>query len=631
MKPITLPENPPLRNPTMGVTSCASHNPMQTHRLLTRFTAAWLISSTFVVAADLGGQAPVGLILSGAYENWATQPPTFVNDVVGWRDFFNAGFLGESTTIANVEAGYIWYDHEVFQRPAGLSSSLTTFTNPVAGSLNQFDFHATTVGHVLAGSGYIAGTDPASYTYAGLGMAPFASLVSAAVATSFSATQTGSFETSPESVITPFKAFFTGIGATRADVINSSWGMQDPTASAVEIVAIDGLARQNPSVAFVASAGNGGSDPVSAPGACFNGIAVGSLGGADFLHPSAFTSSGLVDFYNPATHVTETAVRAAVAIAAPGEQLFLAAYLGGQGSLGAATDPRIAGMVHNPAPTDLYFLNMDGTSYAAPIVAGGIALLKDVAKTHPWLNLNATPEAFDTRVVKSVLMAGAAKTVGWDNGQTVISGVSVTTQSLDPATGAGALDLTGSTAVYYSGTTDVAGTGGGAINQSGWDAGTVNLNAAANDYKFAATFAQDFGLSVSLNWFSVREFNAITGQGEDRGFSNLDLELWQLSDGTFTTLIGRSASLYNNSEFLRFDLLAAGEYGLRVRFNGTLFDLTTNGIQSEAYGLAWRAVAVPEASTATLAAITACCLLGVRRRRDSGSGAACKLQTAIQS
>lgn len=590
---------------------------MQIHTFLIRSAAAWLVSCAAAPAATLGEQAPVGLILSGDYENWATQPPAFVNDVVGWRDFFKAGFLGESTTIANVEAGYIWYDHEAFQRPAGLSSSLSVYTNPAAGSLNQFDFHATTVGHVLAGTGYIAGSDPASYTYAGLGMAPYASLVSAAVATGFSATETGSFETTPESVITPFKAFFTGNGATRADVINSSWGTQDPTASTVEMLAIDGLARQNPSVAFVAAAGNGGSKAVSAPGACFNGIAVGALGGTDFLHPSAFTSSGLVDFYNPATQTTHSAVRAAVAIAAPGEQLFLAAYLGGQGSLGAATDPQIAGMVRNPSPTDLYFVNMDGSSYAAPMVAGGIALLKDVAKTHPWLNLNAIPAAFDTRVVKSVLMAGAAKTAGWDNGQTVINGVSVTTQALDAATGAGAMNLTGATEVYYFGTTDVAGTGGGPISQSGWDAGSVNLNAAANDYMFDAPFTQDFGLTVSLNWFSVREFNDLTNQGEDSGFSNLDLELWQLSDGTFTTLIGRSASLYNNSEFLRFDVLAGGEYGLRVRFNDTLFDLTSTGIQSEAYGLAWRTVAIPEASTTTLAALTACGLLGLRRRRSS--------------
>jgi hypothetical protein len=589
------------------------HASMKIRLPLVWTTLAWLVPSTSVPAASFGEQAPVSLILSGTYENWATQPPTFVNDVVGWRDFFNAGYLGESTTIANVEAGHVWYDHEAFQRPAGLSSALTTYTNPAAGSLNQLDFHATTVGHVLAGTGYVAGSNPESFTYAGLGMAPYANLVSAAVATSFSATETGSFETTAESVITPFKAFFTGIGATRADVINSSWGMPDPTARAVEILAIDGLARQNPAVAFVAAAGNGASDPVSAPGSCFNGIAVGSLGGADFLHPSEFTSRGLVDFYNPATQLTHTAVRVAVDIAAPGEQFFLAAYLGGTGSIGAATDPLIAGMVRNPSPTDLYFVNMDGTSYAAPIVAGGIALLKDVAKTHPWLNLNATPAAFDTRVVKSVLMAGAAKTVGWDNGQTSINGVSVTTQALDAATGAGSLDLSGATAVYYFGTTDVAGTGGGQINPSGWDAGTVNLNAAANDYTFAAPFTEDFGLTVSLNWFGLREFNDLTNQGEDLEFSNLDLELWQLSDGTFTTLIGQSATIYNNSEFLRFDSLAAGEYGLRVRFTGKIFDLTANGVENESYGLAWQTIAIPEPSAVALGSITLVILLGRRR------------------
>ncbi len=588
---------------------------MKIHLHLICLLAAWLGFSTHLAADAPTTPPPASLILSGTYENWASQPPTFLNAVTGWQDFFEAGYLGASTTIGNVEAGGIWYGHEVFQRPDGLASSLTTYNNPAAGSLNELDFHATTVGHVLAGTGYVAGSDPASFSYAGLGMAPYASVISAAVATNFSATELGSFDTTTESVITPFKALFTGVGVTRADVINSSWGMSDATASTAECLAIDGLARQNPTVAFVASAGNGGAEAVAAPGACFNGIAVGSLGGADFLQPSEFSSRGLVDFYNPATGVTHTAVRAAVDLAAPGEQLFLAAYLGGSGSLGASTNPRITGMVQNPSATDLYFTNMDGTSYAAPIVAGGIALLKDVANTHPLYNLNALPLASDSRVVKSVLMAGAKITNGWDNGQTLISGVSVTTQALDPATGAGALDLTGATSVYFFGTTDVTGAGGGSINPLGWDAGTINLNAAANDYTFATPFAQDFALTVALNWFSVREFNDQTNQGEERGFANLDLELWRLDGELFSTLIGRSATLYNNSEFLRFEELAAGSYGLRVRFDGTLFDLTTSGIASETYGLAWSTVAVPEASVGAGAAIAALCLLGRRRRR----------------
>lgn len=571
---------------------------------LSQVLASGLVSGAVLAAEEPAVPPPIGLVLSGAYETWASQPPTFVNAVTGWWDFFNAGYLGASTTIANVEGGGIWYGHEVFVRPDGLASSLTTFTNPAAGSLNQLDFHATTVGHVLAGTGYSASDN--LFTYAGLGMAPYASLISVAVATGFSATDLGTFETTAASVITPFKALFTGVGVTRPDVINSSWGMADPSASAPEILAIDGLARQNPTVAFVAAAGNGAIDPVAAPGACFNGIAVGSLGGTDFLQPSEFSSRGLVDFYNPATGINHTAVRAAVDLAAPGEQLFLAAYLGGSGSLGAAAP----GIVQNPSPTNLYFTNMDGTSYAAPIVAGGIALLKDVANTY----LSATPLAFDTRVVKSVLMAGAQKTAGWNNGQTLISGVNVTTQALDLATGAGALDLNGAAAVYLSGTTDVAGAGGGLISPVGWDAGTINLQAATNDYAFATPFTQDFGLVVSLNWFSVREFNDLTGLGEDRGFSDLDLELWLLSDGLFTTLVGRSATTYNNSEFLRFDALAAGNYGLRVRFDSTVFDLTSTGIQSESYGLAWSTALIPEASVAASGAIAALFLLVLRRR-----------------
>ena len=578
---------------------------MQTHPSLIRALTAALLAGAPLAAQNSTLLPPSGLVLSGAYEDWVTQPPTFVNAVTGWSDFFNAGYLGASTTIANVEGGTIWFGHEVFQRPDGVTSTLTTYTNPAAGSLNQLDFHATTVGHVLAGTGYLAAQN--AYTYAGLGMAPMASVISAGVATGFSTSDLGAFETTTESVITPFKALFSGVGATRADVINSSWGMADPTASAPEILAIDGLARQNPTVAFVASAGNSGTDPVSAPGACYNGIAVGSLGGADFLQPSAFSSHGLVDFYNPATGVTLSGVRSAVDLAAPGELLFLAAYLGNTGSLGAA----LPGITQTPSPTGLYFTNMDGTSYSAPIVAGGIALLKDAAHTL----LSGNPMASDTRVVKSVLMASAQKTAGWNNGQTLINGASVTTQGLDPATGAGALNLSTAATVYYFGTTDVPGTGGGSIAPAGWDAGTVNLRAATNDYQFAVPFTQDFGISIALNWFSVRGFDALTNQGVDLGFSDLDLELWQLKAGVFTTLVGRSASLYNNSECLRFDSLAAGEYGLRVRFDGTVYDLTQSGIQSESYGLAWNTLEVPETSAAASCGLGLVILLVIRRRR----------------
>jgi subtilisin family serine protease len=167
------------------------------------------------------------------------------------------------------------------------------------------------------------------------------------------------------------------------------------------------------------------------PGSGFNNIAVGSLGGNNFLVSSDFSARGLNDFYNPVTGTVVTNARVAVDIAAPGDYMVLAAYLGDSGGIGASTNPAIRALIQQPSPTNQYFLNMDGTSFSAPIVAGGIALLKDVAKTHPFLNLAADTNALDTRVVKSVIMAGARETFAWDNGQNVTSNGVVRTTRRD--------------------------------------------------------------------------------------------------------------------------------------------------------------------------------------------------------
>ena len=577
-------------------------------RLLSRLTAAVCL----LVPLAQGQTAPGSLVLSGNYQNGQFDSLTFVNSVVGWDMFFNAGFLGASTVIGNVEAGQIWFEHEVFVRPPEATTGFHTYINPAPGSVNQLDYHATMVGNVLAGSGYVVNNGNPEYTYAGLGMAPAATLVSAGIATEFSATDPGSFATTQASVVTPYQAFFQGVGlgagVARPDVINSSWGGGDPAAVSNEALAIDGLARQNSSVALVVAAGNGGSDAVSFPASGYNNISVGSLGGASFLQPSDYTSRGMTDFYNPKTGVTLTGVRAAVDIAAPGERYFLAAYLGNSGTLGASAE--FASLIQQPSPKDLYFLNQDGTSFASPIVAGGIALLKDVAKTDLVWNFNGNPAALDTRVIKSVLMAGAQKTVGWNNGQNASN---VTTQALDLQTGAGAMDLVGTSDVYFFGTRDVAGTNGGQIANYGWDSATINLGAAL-EYAFAETFTEDMTLTVALNWFAVRGFDDLNQTGTDLAFSNLDLQVWLLDDnGEFSIKVGESMSTYNNTEFLRFDTLAAGHYGLRVVFNGMVYD-TTNAVTDEQYAMAWRAVAIPEPGGLTY--LVSILIIGLRRRRS---------------
>ncbi len=543
----------------------------------------------------------------------------YLNPELGAGIFYAAGYLGANTIVANVEAGHIWYGHEAFGRPPEATAPLFTFTNTT--SLNELDFHATMVGNAMAGTGYVAETG--LYLYAGIGIAPYAGVWSGAIATEFSASNPGEFSTTSASTLTTYKAFFNGIDGQQPDVINSSWGGSDPAGNSPETVAIDGLASQNPNVAFVVSAGNGGAATVGGPGTGYNNITVGSVGGTSRLDPSSFSSRGPADFYipeTPETGQTLTGVRAAVDIAAPGEHLFLAAYLGDSGSIGASTDPDIQALVQPIPPTDLYFTDMDGTSFSAPIVAGGIALLKDVAKS-PFYSAELGPEALDTRVIKSVIMASAQETTGWDNGQVLESGVIVTDQALDYTTGAGALDLAGAAAVYVGGTTDVEGLGGGEILTLGWDMAEISTDDLDNfnEYLFTSPFATETELVVSLNWFAGRSFDDsadLTSEenpGEELSFTNLNLQIRYYTE-VDSILVAESVSLYNNTEFLRFSLETPGFYGIRVGYDGMIYDVY-DSVTSESYGLAWQAVAVPEPETITLALLALVSSYAARRRR----------------
>ncbi len=541
------------------------------------FLGIVLVTGALWCAPQAGAETARTDVYAAPFVGGSPQWVSFVNDLVGWRPYAEAGFLGSSTVVGNVEAGQIWSGHEVFRRPPTSTNGYLIYSNPHA--LNQLDYHATMVGHVLAGTGF----NGASYDFLGLGMAADAAVLSGSVATSFSSNSLGSFDTTYLSVVTPYRAFMTGQGVPRAaDVINSSWGGGDPMAISPEAVALDGLAAQNRFSALVASAGNSTNAQVGWPGAGFNGITVGALGGMTYLAPTEFSSRGLADFYNPSTGTVVSNARVAVDIAAPGEHLYLAAYLGNQGGIPAA----LPGFVQQPSPTNLYFIDVGGTSFASPIVAGGLAVLKDVANRDAFWNLNGLTNAKDTRVAKSVLMAGALETFGWDNAQTRASnGVIVTTAALDRVAGAGAMDMGRSGDAYFFGTRDVPATNGGAITSAGWDFGTVGLG-ANNDYFFDGAFGQPAELTVSLNWFAGRSFDMETDLGSNLSFADLNLEVWEVAGGSFSSLVASSSTTYNNSEYLRLDLAGDKTYGLRVTFEDMVFDLT-GSVTSESYGLAW--------------------------------------------
>ena len=123
--------------------------------------------------------------------------------------------------------------------------------------------------------------------------------------------------------------------------------------------------------------------------------------------------------------------------------------------------------------------------------------------------------------------------------------------------------------------------------------------AGANTYTFSNPFETAVELTVSLNWFAGRSFDNTLGIGEDLSFADLNLEVWQVLNGAFSTLLAQSTSVYNNAEFLRVDL-PAGSYALRITFNGLVYETPGANVTDESYGLAWRSQAVPEPATIVL-------------------------------
>lgn len=566
---------------------------------------------------------------------WDGQNGISLNSLVGADRFYSANVWGQSTVTANVEAGLIWSGHEVTSTLSG--------TYVADGAAGEVDMHATWVGSVLGGYN----PNSAVLYYYQLGMAPVTQLESGAIATNWynetdpvtHQTETY-FHITPQSFYSGYNHYFTqawthtvyiaqGIStqfSAPTDVINSSWGFGDPTGQSIYTLAADGLARANPLTALVVAAGNSNtatnsSNNVGGPASGFNSISVGAAGNftaTQFTTVADFSSRGPQDYYDP-VHGLVKGVRAPVDIVAPGTTIYAAFYGGQTGGNGAAlstTEADPSGGANN-----WYTPGLDGTSFASPIVAGGVSLLKSLS-----YNLWMGDESRDTRVIKAVLMNSATKLPGWNNGQQVnASGVTVTTQSLDWSQGAGMLNLNRAFDQYIGGTMDVAGTGGGPVNKLGWDFGQIQKSGVLgqishNDYAIQFTLQHNAILDVTLTWFRNIGLPTLTGEvsseqtltTSDLGFANLNVEIWNAG---FTHLYAASQSKYNNVQALHFTLTEDGAYGIRVTYADQMFGDPI----PEDYGLAWSVVdEVPEPGVMALSG-GACLILFVvyrKRRRN---------------
>jgi hypothetical protein len=568
------------------------------------------VDSQFSYEPDNSG-APIGDFTSSVGGNSFNG-----NNFLGANRYYNhsTSITGQNTITTNLEAGHIWNGHESLGHVTSFTHSSDTWGG--ASVAPKYDRHATWVGMLIGGR--------QTNTNGGIfqqGIAYGTDLRSAAIATSWSgAAYAGAFSNSANSYVTAFANSF-----GTADVINSSFGYTDPGGTDVFTLFSDSMAYQNPFSTYVTSAGNSGSaaNTVGAPGAGYNTITVGALGNANTYDTAASFSSRSPQsfgYYNKnGAEVIVNGVRAAVDISAPGASLNSAFYGGQNGG----NNTTLAGSTNNTA-TNQYSQGIAGTSFSAPLVAGGASLVASAAKTLAGLSSNQN--ARQSVVVKALLLNGADKTSGWSNGQVLASagGDSYisTTQSVDWVVGTGRMNLDTTFQLQVNGQIDVTGTGQGQLGSvatSGWDYGNAMVG-TNNDYVLANPILGNSTITTTLTWMRVREWDAFTGDLYEIAQANLNLSVWSLDqNNTFTDLVARSESFYNNVEHLTFTAPTTGRYGIRVEYGGNTFDNTTNNIWGtnsylQDYGLSWNAVAVPEPGSLMLVSLCGPLLIFSRGR-----------------
>jgi len=212
------------------------------------------------------------------------------------------------------------------------------------------------------------------------------------------------------------------------------------------------------------------------------------------------------------------------------------------------------------------------TSLGTPTVAAAAAFLLEAAAHQGW-RAKEVAWAQAPSVVKAILMAGAAKGVGWHKGNPdPFDDVAV---PLDDHLGAGELDLFAGYRILSAGNQPP-----GSVADVGWDYGKLSTGSQRTYSLRVGQAGLDF--TASLAWH--RHVTGYSTTLDPVTLSNLDLALYRLGP-TGATLASESRSSVDNVEHLYLPDLAPGDYLLQVE--------GVAGQREEQYGVAWQLAAPP--------------------------------------